>query len=229
MPGGARAMPETPATDTGAMTILPNSEVGLGERPALLVIDATLGFTDPASPLGMDGSAALRNIASLLRICRAAGVPVFYTVNAYATPDEARVFRLKLPALNELGATSRWATVDPRVAPRTGETILRKTVPSAFFDSPLRELLRDRSADSVVVCGFSTSGCIRATAVDALQCDLRVVVVTDACDDRDRLAHDYNLRDIALKVGDVMTTDAVVAILSERAGVAKTNLRGEGE
>jgi nicotinamidase-related amidase len=124
------------------MTTLPNSSVGLGGHPALLVIDATLGFTDPASPLGLDGSAALRNVALLLDNFRGRGAPVVYTVNAYASPDEARVFRMKLPVLDELAANGRWAAIDPRVAPRAGETILRKTVPSAFFDSPLRRLLR---------------------------------------------------------------------------------------
>lgn len=211
------------------MTTLPNSSVGLGGHPALLVIDATLGFTDPASPLGLDGSAALRNVALLLDNFRGRGAPVVYTVNAYASPDEARVFRMKLPVLDELAANGRWAAIDPRVAPRAGETILRKTVPSAFFDSPLRRLLRGQAVDSVVVCGFSTSGCMRATAVDALQCDFRIVVVADACDDRDRLAHDYNLRDIALKIGDVMTTEATLSLLRLRKGASMVDAEHNGE
>lgn len=211
------------------MTTLPNSSVGLGGHPALLVIDATLGFTDPASPLGLDGSAALRNVALLLDNFRGRGAPVVYTVNAYASPDEARVFRMKLPVLDEQAANGRWAAIDPRVAPRAGETILRKTVPSAFFDSPLRGLLRDQAVDSVVVCGFSTSGCVRATAVDALQCDFRVAVVADACDDRDRLAHDYNLRDIALKVGDVMTTEATLSLLRSCQGASMAAAEHDGE
>ncbi len=165
----------------------------------------------------------------LLDNFRGRGAPVVYTVNAYASPDEARVFRMKLPVLDELAANGRWAAIDPRVAPRAGETILRKTVPSAFFDSPLRGLLRDQAVDSVVVCGFSTSGCVRATAVDALQCDFRVAVVADACDDRDRLAHDYNLRDIALKVGDVMTTEATLSLLRSYQGASMAAAEHDGE
>ena len=102
-------------------------------------------------------------------------------------------------------------------------------MPSAFFDSPLRGLLRDQAVDSVVVCGFSTSGCVRATAVDALQCDFRVAVVADACDDRDRLAHDYNLRDIALKVGDVMTTEATLSLLRSYQGASMAAAEHDGE
>lgn len=217
------------ATEADAMATLPNSPIGFGEHPALLVIDATLGFTDPTSPLGVDGSAALRNIALLLECFRGRGAPIVYTVNAYASPDEARVFRLKLPLLNELVTNGHWATIDPRVAPRVNEMVLRKTVPSAFFDSPLRRLLRERAVDSALICGFSTSGCVRATAVDALQCGLRVVVAADACDDRDRGAHDYNLRDITLKIGDVTTTEGALSLLRSSQGSSMVNAGSDGE
>jgi maleamate amidohydrolase len=112
-----------------------------------------------------------------------------------------------------LQAGGHWAEIDPRVAPIGTEPVLRKTVPSAFFDSPLRKLLGDLAVDSAVVCGFSTSGCVRASAVDALQCNLRVWVVSDACGDRDALAHDHNLRDLALKTGDVANTAATLQAL----------------
>lgn len=196
------------------MTTLPTMSVGLGQRPALLVIDATRGFTDPSSPLGCEGGAALARIALLLDAFRVRGLPVFFTSNAYAHACEASVFRQKLPVLNELVAGGRWAEIDPRVSPKPSEPILRKTVPSAFFDSPLRAWLLAAHADAAVVCGFSTSGCVRATAVDALQCDLRVTVAADACGDRDVAAHDYNLRDLALKTGDVRTSADILELLS---------------
>ena len=103
--------------------------------------------------------------------------------------------------------------MDPRLSPTANERVLRKTVPSAFFDSPLRQDLQALGVDSAVLCGFSTSGCVRASAVDALQCNLRVTVAADACGDRDALAHDYNLRDLALKTGDVLPTSAVLTAL----------------
>lgn len=195
------------------MTVLCHRPVELGLHPALLVIDATRGFTDPSSPVGMDGSAPLAQIACLLNTFRSRGWPVVFTSNAYADEAEARVFRSKLPALECLVVGGRWAEIDPRVAPQPNELLLRKTVPSAFFDSPLREMLANRSVDSVVICGFSTSGCVRASAVDALQCNLRVLVVADACGDRDAAAHAYNLRDLELKTGDVVDADAALARL----------------
>ena len=196
------------------MSTLASMNVGLGQRPALLVIDATRGFTDPASPAGCEGSAALVQIAMLLAAFRARGLPVFFTSNSYAHEHEARVFRQKLPALNELKTGGRWAEIDPRVMPHEGEAVLRKTVPSGFFDSPLRSWLAAAHADAAVLCGFSTSGCVRASAVDALQCDLRVTVARDACGDRDAAAHDYNLRDLALKTGDVCDSADIIERLS---------------
>lgn len=199
------------------MAILSNNPVGLGRRPALLVIDATFGFTDPSSPVGTDGAAPIAMIARLLAAFRALKLAVVFTSNAYASPDEAPVFREKLPGLNELVAGGRWSEIDPRVAPTTDELVLRKTVPSAFFASPLAAWLKERGVDSVVVCGFSTSGCVRASAVDALQHNLRVVVAADACGDRDIEAHLYNLRDLGLKTGDVVSTQQALALL-DRVG-----------
>jgi nicotinamidase-related amidase len=204
------------------MAALSNKAVGLGRSPALLVIDATRGFTDPASPVGTDGSAAIAMIARLLEEFRRRQLPIFFTSNAYATPDEASVFREKLPVLNELVAEGQWAEIDPRVAPSASEPVLRKTVPSAFFAGPLASMLSARGVDSVVVCGFSTSGCVRASAVDALQNNLRVVVAQDACGDRDQEAHHYNLRDLSLKTGDVVSTSEALEMLS-RTGNSGSN------
>ena len=198
------------------MSTLASMGVGLGKRPALLVIDATRGFTDPASPAGCEGGAALLQITKLLAAFRARGLPVFFTSNSYAHEHEACVFREKLPARNALTTGGRWAEIDPRVLPRDSEAVLRKTVPSGFFDSPLRGWLAAVNSDAVVVCGFSTSGCVRASAVDALQCNLRVTVARDACGDRDAEAHAYNLRDLALKTGDVCDSADII----ERLGLA---------
>lgn len=195
------------------MATLAAHTVGLGKRPALLVIDATRGFSDPSSPCGCDGDAAIAHIVQLLAAFRRRELPIFFTSNAYAHPAESSVFREKLPVLNELVAGGRWAEIDPRLDVQPNERVLRKTIPSAFFDSPLRAQLQALGADSAVLCGFSTSGCVRASAVDALQCNLRVTVAADACGDRDAVAHDYNLRDLALKTGDVLPTQTILNAL----------------
>lgn len=195
------------------MSTLPSQRVGIGQRPALLVVDATVGFTDPSSPLGSDSAAELAAIARLLPAFRGRGLPVVYTVNAYAHPAEASVFRRKIPLLDLLTTDSPLAAIAGCIAPLPGELVLRKSVPSAFFDSPLRQTLANMGVDSVCVCGFTTSGCVRATAVDALQSNFRLTVVSDACGDRDRQAHASNLRDLGLKYGDLLTADELLAAL----------------
>ena len=184
---------------------LSHNTIGLGAKPALIVVDATVGFTDPASPLGCPSESEIGAIQQLLKAFRARGFPVVFTTNSYSHSAEARVFREKVPPLNELVAGSRLAAINPRLQPAMGEIVLNKGLPSAFFDSPLRQILHNLAVDSVVVCGFSTSGCVRATAVDALQANFRLLVVEDACGDRDQEAHAANLRDIRLKYGEVVS------------------------
>ncbi|CAG1004517.1 nicotinamidase/pyrazinamidase [Burkholderiales bacterium] len=158
--------------------------------------------------------AEVAQIARLVDAFHAAARPVVFTINAYASPAEASVFRHKLPALDSLQWGGPWAELDPRLRPGEGDITLRKTVPSAFWNTGLRSMLRRWRVDSAVVCGFTTSGCVRASAVDALQNNLPVWVVGEACGDRDVEAHRYNLRDLALKTGEVVDTAAVIAALA---------------
>jgi nicotinamidase-related amidase len=200
------------------MGTLPNQSVGLGLKPALIVVDATVGFTDPACPLGSESKAELAIIRQLIDAFRRRGLPIAYTVNAYEHAAEASVFRQKIPLLDLLVAGSPLAEIAPEIAPQPQDIVIRKTVPSGFFDSPLRQLLSNLGVDSVLVCGFTTSGCVRATAVDALQCNFRLIVVRDACGDRDRAAHEANLRDLGLKYGDIVTADEALAMLPPAVG-----------
>ena len=195
------------------MATLPSQRLGVGRKPALIVVDATVGFTDPASPLGCESRAERAVIERLLAAFRERNLPVVFTVNAYEHPAEASTFRARIPLLDLLAMDSPLAALAPGMEPRPGELVLRKGLPSAFFDSPLRQTLVNQGVDSVVVCGFSTSGCVRATAVDALQCNFRLMVVSDACGDRDRAAHEANLRDLGLKYGDVVTVDELLPLV----------------
>ena len=198
------------------MPALPNDKTGLGKKPALLIIDATVGFTDPAAPMGCEADAELAMIAKLIAAFRERKLPIVYTTHSYRHPSEAPIFRAKLPLSNLLVAGSETTAINPRIAPAGDDIVVNKTVPSAFFDGPLRQMLRSLDVDSTVLCGFSTSGCVRASAVDAMQCDFRVVVVRDACGDRDLEAHEANLRDIDLKYGDVVDVDALLAMLQQQ-------------
>jgi maleamate amidohydrolase len=186
-----------------------------GERPALVVVDLVYGFTDPKSPLCCDADVAVAATARLLDAARAAGAPVAFTTVEYdeAGARVARAFLAKVPALRTLAPGTRWPEVDGRIAPRAGEPVLRKLFASAFFGTPLGALLAAHGADTVIVTGASTSGCVRATAVDALQHGYRVVVPREAVADRQAAPHEAALFDIDAKYGDVVGVDDAVALL----------------
>lgn len=192
------------------------ASAGLGERPALVVIDMNLGFTDPSSPLVCDLEQTVAAIAALLEAARGANVPVCYTTVAYTEADRAAaaVFLRKVPALATLEAGTRWPQIDPRLAPAPGEPVLSKLFASAFFGTALCSFLTAWGADTLIITGASTSGCVRATAVDALQHGLIPLIPREAVGDRDQAAHEANLRDIALKYGDVLSVARTLEYLA---------------
>ncbi|MHB1537246.1 MAG: isochorismatase family protein [Solirubrobacteraceae bacterium] len=187
----------------------------LGRCPCLLVIDFTLAFTSPASPLACDADAAVAACGELLEAARSAGVFVLFTTVAYGEADlvTASAFVAKAPALAALRVGSEWTRVDRRINPNEGEVVMRKLWASAFFGTPLASTLVARGCDSVVLAGASTSGCVRATAVDALQHGFRVAVCEDAVADRSAASHEASLVDIDAKYGDVVGLDGARARL----------------
>jgi maleamate amidohydrolase len=188
---------------------------GVGRRPALVVVDINNGFTDAASPLVCDLDANAKAIRRLLDAFRRAELPVVFTTVSYGDGDRvaAKAFIEKVPALLTLEAGSRWVEIDERIAPRPGEPVLNKLFASAFFGTPLSSLLASHGCDGVVVTGASTSGCVRATAVDALQHGYLPVVPREAVGDRNPAAHEASLYDIDLKYGDVVSLDECLSAL----------------
>jgi maleamate amidohydrolase len=197
---------------------------GFGRRPALVVIDMTLGFTDPESPLACDLEGQISEIQKLLEATRQAEMPVVFTTVAYRESDKltAAAFIDKVPALLTLKAGTRWAEIDPRIAPRETEPVLNKLFASGFFGTGLSSLLTAAGVDTLITTGASTSGCVRATAVDALQYGFRPVVPREAVGDRNEQAHEANLYDVDAKYGDVVTVGETLEYLeatrSARAG-----------
>jgi maleamate amidohydrolase len=191
---------------------------GFGHRPALIVVDMTLGFTDPESPLGSDLDGPVEAIQKLLEAARQAEIPVVFTTVAYRESDKvtAAAFIDKVPALLTLEAGSRWAKIDPRIAPRTEEPILNKLFASGFFGTGLSSLLTAAGVDTLIVTGTSTSGCVRATVVDALQYGFRPVVPREAVGDRNPDAHKANLYDVDSKYGDVVSVEEILEYLDEK-------------
>ena len=198
-----------------------HGRAGFGRRPALVVVDVNLGFTDPASPLVCDLDEVVGAIGLLLAAFRAAGLPVSYTTVSYdeAARQAAAAFIDKIPALLTLEAGSPWVDIDPRIAPLETEPVFNKLWASAFFGTPFASFLAAHRCDSLVVTGASTSGCVRATVLDALQHGYRPIVPREAVGDRNHAAHEANLYDIDTKYGDVVGLDEVLAHV-DRLGAA---------
>jgi len=188
----------------------------LGVRPALLLVDMIEAFTDPSSPLGCESDDVVAACRRLLEAFRRRGLPVVYTTVVYDSADQAAVFRARLPALNALRRGSRAVAVDARLAPATGESVVEKHHASAFHRTDLAERLRWLTADSLVVTGLTTSGCVRASVVDALQHDFVAWVPRQAVGDRNNAAHAANLHDMHAKYAEVVgVEDALAALVSE--------------
>jgi len=193
-----------------------HGRAGFGTKPALVVVDVNRGFTDPASPLVCDLEDVVAAIARLLVAFRKAGLPIAYTTVAYdeAAKQAAAAFIAKVPALLTLESGSVWAEIDPRIPPLSDEPVFTKLWASAFFGTPFASFLTAHGCDALVVTGASTSGCIRATVVDALQHGYRPVVPREGVGDRNPAAHEANLYDIDAKYGDVVSLDEVLAALT---------------
>jgi maleamate amidohydrolase len=196
-----------------------HGSVGLGRRPALIVVDVNRGFTDPASPLVCDLDGVVAAIGRVLDVARAAGIAVVFTTVSYDEGDKqaAAAFIDKIPALLTLEAGTRWVEIDPRIAPRDDEPVLNKLFASAFFGTALSSFLTANGSDSLIVTGASTSGCVRATVVDAIQHGYRPIVPREAVGDRNPDAHAANLYDIKTKYGDVVSVNDLIAQLEELA------------
>jgi nicotinamidase-related amidase len=198
---------------------------GLGSNPAMVVVDAYYGALGlPREPIldaverwpgscGLDGWHAVDRTAPLLGRARSAGAPVFYLTGLAANPNPwNRKGSGPRPRVDGLG---HHQIVD-ELSPQPGDVVLEKATPSAFTSTALDLLLRAADVDTVVVCGEATSGCVRATAVDACVLGYAVAVVADCCFDRFESSHWMSLFDLHQKYADVMDADAVEKYLSER-------------
>jgi nicotinamidase-related amidase len=187
---------------------------GMGKHPALIVVDVVVGFTDPECPLGSDAESVVNANVQLMEAFHQAQLPVVLTTVIYRNDHEASVFRARVPALNLLTPESHWVKFDPRLPITEDDLQLEKRHASSFHGTTLDQWLAERNVDSVVVTGLSTSGCVRATAVDGLQNNYRVVVPREACGDRDLKAHEANLYDLNAKYADVVSLASVLETLA---------------
>ena len=194
-----------------------------GTRPVLLLIDFARAYFDQDSPL-YAGVETVRASASRLHLAaRAAGVPVVFTRVEYsADGHEGGIFYKKIAALKCFERGNILGDFTPELTPMIGDEVVTKHFPSAFFATGLAEHLKARGIDTVVVAGLSTSGCVRASAVDALCHGFVPLVCVDAVGDREAGVHAANLFDLGAKTAELMSADAVEAYfvgLDARCGV----------
>ncbi len=195
-----------------------DGRIGFGSRPAVLVIDFINAYTTPGSPLyAPDVVTAVRETVDLLALARRKDVPVIYTKVLYnKNYRDGGIFVQKVPVLKTLVEGEPLAEIVPELPPAETDMILVKQYASAFFGTPLAAALTALGVDTVILTGCSTSGCIRASAVDGMQYGFRVIVPRECVGDRHPGPHEANLFDINAKYGDVVSKQEVITYLQQR-------------
>lgn len=190
-------------------------KTGFGKSPALLVIDFVNGFVDPKILGGGNISEAVTATGPLLDFFRAARLPVIFTRIVYADDgSDAGVWCQKVPRLKDLTENAHASQIVAALAPRPGELVIRKTQASAFFGTHLGGKLIAAGVDSIVVAGCTTSGCIRASVIDAMSMNYRVTVAVDCVGDRAIEPHNANLFDMGQKYADLLAAGEIISALN---------------
>lgn len=191
------------------------ARLGWGERPALVVIDVSRAYLDPDSPLHAGVEDAVGSCGRLVDAARAGGAPVVFTRVEYEPGGaDGGLFYRKVPALASFDRGNPLGEFPEQLRPRAGEVVVTKQYASAFFGTTLAPTLRAWGVDTVVLCGLSTSGCVRASGVDAVQHGFRPMVVAEACGDRAPGPHEAALFDLDAKYADVVTEADALAHLA---------------
>ncbi|MDQ0393341.1 isochorismatase family protein [Labrys monachus] len=190
--------------------------LGFGARPALLLIDFVQAYFEPSSPLYAGVDAALEQALLVLEAARRRGILVVFTNVTYRIGAvDGGIFRRKVPALACMEEGNPLGGWPAGLAPRAGELVLSKQYPSAFFGTSLASTLTANRIDSVLLTGLTTSGCVRATCVDAMSHGFIPIVIEDACGDRAIEPHKANIFDMSAKYADVIDACAAIAYLGE--------------
>jgi maleamate amidohydrolase len=186
--------------------------IGIGQAPAVVIVDFVIGFTDPAHFGGGNIAPAIARTVDLLALARGRGWPVVHTRVVYADDgSDCGGFTRKVPALRGLTEQSPLSRIVPELQPASGEMVLRKRNASAFFGTELAGWLAARRVDTLLVAGCTTSGCVRATVIDSCSYNFRTIVVEDCVGDRAMGPHEANLFDMRQKYADVMRLEEIKA------------------
>ena len=192
-----------------------DTATGYGNRPAVLVIDFINAYTTEGAPFFGQGVVdAVAHSVALLEAARKAGAPVIYTKVLYhPSGADGGLFVKKVPALRMLVEGEPLAEIDPKIPPAPEDLVIVKNYPSPFFGTSLNSTLMGLGVDTLILIGCSTSGCVRAGAIDAIQFGYRVIVPRECVGDRHDAPHDANLFDINAKYGDVVSKADVIGYL----------------
>ncbi|HEX2198688.1 MAG TPA: isochorismatase family protein [Burkholderiales bacterium] len=191
------------------------NRIGFGRRSALLIVDFTVGFNDPQLFGGGNIDPAIRRTVGLLEFFRKQALPVAFSRVVYAEDGaDAGIFGAKVPSLLILTEGHPAGQIVPELAPIRNEYVVRKTQASAFFGTGLAPWLVQQGADTLVVAGCTTSGCVRASVVDAIAYNFRPIVARDCVGDRALGPHQANLFDMAQKYADILERDEIMAALT---------------
>lgn len=185
-----------------------------GQRPAVIVVDLQLGFTTPSAGPGFALDSEVAATRTLIDLARQLQLPVLFTTIVFddETAPQAATWLRKMPALGVLASGSGWEDIDARLDPRPDEPVITKQTASAFAGTDLADRLRALGVDTLLVCGATTSGCVRATVVDACALNFPSFVVGEAVGDREAGPHEAALLDIDAKYGDVVSLEQALAI-----------------
>jgi maleamate amidohydrolase len=186
-----------------------------GKKPALLLVDVVVAYLTPGQPLYSPRfETALASCERLTAAAREAGVPVIFTNVVYrAGGVDGGLFYRKVPALEAFLEGSPLGAFPDTLQPRADEVVVTKQYASSFFGTSLAATLTSMGVDSLFITGFSTSGCVRASALDALQNGFVPLVVADACGDRDERPHEANLFDLSKKYAEVLSEEQAIALM----------------
>jgi maleamate amidohydrolase len=191
-----------------------DGSLGFGDKPALILVDFVRAYFDKDSPLYAGVEDALASAIRIRDAARTAGVTVIYTNVVYKEDgSDGGVFYRKVPALSAFVKDNPLGNWPEGLGPTDDELIISKQFASAFFGTSLTQNLNELGIDTLIITGVSTSGCIRATCIDAISSGFIPIVVSDACGDRHQAPHDANLFDMNAKYGDVVDEATVMNYL----------------
>jgi len=191
--------------------------LGFGQSPALLIVDFVVGFADPAQFGGGNIAQAIERTVELLKLARDRKMPIVHTRVVFADDGaDSSGFSQKVPSLLRLTEGNPSSHIVPQLQPLPGEIVIRKRLPSAFAGTGLGGLLAARRVDTLMVAGCTTSGCVRASVIDAMGAGMRVVVARDCVGDRALAPHEANLFDMEQKYADVMDCAEIRAEIEAR-------------